>query len=76
MTLWCAAPISLAFFGARRASEVAGRRVADAKMVKAGGLAEVKARRQKNDPFGVGQVARVVALTSWGGGRLSSSLGG
>ena len=60
-----AAPISLAFFGVGRASEIAGLRVADVKVDEAGGLAGVKVRCQKNDQFGVGQVARVVALPSW-----------
>ena len=67
MTLRRAAPISLAFFGVRRAPEIAVLRVADARVDRAGGSADVKARCQKNDQFGVGQVARVVALTSWGG---------
>ena len=32
-----------------------------------GTLVEIKVRAQKNDQFGVGQIARVVALPSWGG---------
>ena len=67
MTLRCAASSRLALFGVRWASEVAGLHVADVNVDEAGGLADVKARCQKNDQFGVGQVARVVALASWGG---------
>ena len=67
MNLRCAAPASLAFFGERRASEIAGFRVAGAKVAEACSVVEIKARCQKNDQFGVGQVARVVALPSWGG---------
>ena len=57
---------SSAFFGVRRASEIAGFRVGDVKVGEACGVVEVKVRCQKNDQFGIGQIARVVALPSWG----------
>ena len=74
VALRCAASARLAFFGVRRASEIAGLRMADIVVDEAGGLVEVKVRSQKNDQFGAGQVARVVALPSWGG-RVPSPLG-
>ena len=67
MTLRCAASASLAFFGARRASGGAGFRAADAKAGEACSVVVIKARCQKKQPFGVGQMARVAALQSWGG---------
>ena len=67
MTPRCAVSASLAFFGVRRAPEIAGFRVADVKVDEACSVVEIKARYQKNDQFGVGQIARVVALPSWGG---------
>ena len=69
MVLRRAASVCLAFLGVRRASEIAGLRIADIKVDEAGGLVEVKVRSQENDQFGAGQVARVVALPSWGGAR-------
>ena len=53
MVLRCSASVFLAFFGVRRASEIAGLRMADIKVGEAGGLAEVKVRPPKHD-----QVAR------------------
>ena len=47
MTLRSAVSISLAFFGVRRASEIAGLRAADVKVNEAGGLVEIRVRRQK-----------------------------
>ena len=41
--------------------------MADITVDEAGGLVEVKVRSRKDDQFGVGQMARVVALPSWGG---------
>ena len=67
MTLRRVASVSLAFFGVRRSSEVAGFRVADASIGQGRGVVEVRARCQKNDQFGAGQIARVVALPAWGG---------
>ena len=66
-TLRCAVSISLAFFGVGGTSGIAGLRVADLKADEACGVVEIKVRCQKNDQFGVGQIARVAPLPSWGG---------
>ena len=67
MTIRCAAAVSLAFVGVRRALEIAGFRAADVQVGEACSVVGTKVRCQKNDQFGVGQIARVVALASWGG---------
>ena len=59
--------MALAFFGVRRASEIAALRVGDVRMETNGGLLVMDVRQQKNDQFGVGQLSRVVALPAWGG---------
>ena len=41
--------------------------MSDVKVDVANSAAELKVRQQKNDQFGVGQMARVVALPSWQG---------
>ena len=67
MALRGAASVALAFFGVRRASEIAALRVKDVHLDLDNGLLVMDVRQQKNDQFGVGQVARVVALPAWGG---------
>ena len=67
ITLRRAASAGQAFFGFRRASEVAGFRVADVKVDEARSVVYVTVRCQKNDQYGIGQMARVVALPGWGG---------
>ena len=67
MALRGAVPAALAFFGVRRASEIAALRVKDVHLDVDNGLLVMDVRRQKNDQFGACQVARVVALPSWGG---------
>ena len=69
MSIRCSVSVGLAFFGVRLASEVAGLRVSDVRVDEANSAVELKVRRQKNDELGVGQMARVVALPSWGGAR-------
>ena len=66
MALRGAVSVSLAFFGVRRASEIAALRVKDVHLDTTGGLLVMDVRQQKNDQFGVGQVSRVVALPAWG----------
>ena len=67
MALRCAVSARLAIFGVRRASEIAGLRVSDVRVDEANGVVALKVRRQKNDQFGVRQMAHVVALPSWQG---------
>ena len=64
MTLRGAVSAALAFFGVRRASEVAGLRASDVRVDGAGGLAALEIRQQKNDQFGAGQHSRAVSLPS------------
>ena len=64
MTLRCAASACLAFSGVRRAPEIAGLRASDVEVDGAGSAAELKARQQKKDLFGAGQMAHVIALPS------------
>ena len=66
MALRGAVSVSLAFFGVRRASEIAALRVKDVRVDLTGGLLVMDVRQQKNDQFGVGQISRVVALPAWG----------
>ena len=54
MTLRCAVSVCLAFFGVRRASEVAGLRTSGVRVGVANSVAELKARQQKNDQLGAG----------------------
>ena len=67
MALRGAVSAALAFFGARRASEIAALRVGDVRIESDNGLLVIDVRQQKNDQFGAGQVSRVVALPAWGG---------
>ena len=62
MALRGAASVALAFFGVRRASEIAALRVGDVRLEADSGLLVMEIRRQENDQFGVGQLSRVVAL--------------
>ena len=66
MSLRGAVSVALAFFGVRRASEIAALREKDVRLDLNDGLLYLDVRCQKNDQFGVGQVAKVVALPSWG----------
>ena len=66
MALRGAVSVSLAFFGVRRASEIAALRVKDVHRDAASGLVVLNVRQQKNDQFGVGQVSRMVAMPAWG----------
>ena len=67
MALRASVSVALAFFGVRRASEIAALRVKDVRLDLDDGLLAMHVRQQKNDQFGVGQVAKVVALPAWGG---------
>ena len=67
MVLRSAVSLSVAFFGARRASEVAALRVSDVRVREAFEDVKISVRCQKNDQFGVGQMAHMVALPSWKG---------
>ena len=64
-----AASMSIAFFGVRRASEVAALELA-------AGTVDIKVRRQKNDQFGVGQFALIVSLPLWSAARRVRLLSG
>ena len=66
MSLRGAVSVALAFFGVRRASEIAALREKDVHLDVNNGLLVLDVRRQKNDQFGVGQVSSVVALPAWG----------
>ena len=48
-----------------RASEVAALRVSDVRVNDASEDVRISVRRQKNDQFGVGQMAHMVALPAW-----------
>ncbi len=50
-----------------RASEVAALRVSDVRVNDASEDVRISVRRQKNDQFGVGQMAHMVALPAWRG---------
>ena len=66
MALRGAVSAALAFFGVRRASKIAALRIKDVRLDSDNGLLVMHIRQQKNDQFGVGQVAKVVALPAWG----------
>ena len=67
LSLRCAVSVSLAFFGVRRASEIAAPTKADVAVDEPAGAVELKIRCRKNDQLGVGQSAHNVALPTWKG---------
>ena len=60
-----AASLAIAFFGIRRASEVAKLSVGDVQVGTEEGVVDLKVNRQKNDPFGLGQLPYLLAARSW-----------
>ena len=60
-----AASLAIAFFGIRRASEVAKLSVGDVQVGTEEGVVDLKVNRQKNDPFGLGQLPYLLAAKSW-----------
>ena len=62
-----AVSLSAAFFGVRRASEMAALRLSDLRANDASEDVRISVLCRKNDQFGVGQMAHVVALPSWKG---------
>ena len=67
LALRAASSTSAAFFGVRRASEVAALNASEVRVDLATGIVDIKFRRQKDDQFGVGQLAHLVSLPLWGG---------
>ena len=67
MALRGAVSAPLAFFGVRRASEVAALRIKDVQVEPDGSMLSLSVRQQKSDQYGVGQQSRMVAIPSWGG---------
>ena len=55
----------VAFFGVRRASGVAQLVGADVRINEEQGVVHLEARRQKNDQYGAGQMARLVSMGTW-----------
>ena len=67
LSLRCAVSVSLAFLGARRASEIAALTEADVAVDEPAGAVELKMRCRKNDQLRVGQMAHIAALPAWRG---------
>ena len=67
MVLRSAESLSVAFFGARRASEVAALRVSGFSVSEFANDVGISVRRQRDDQFGIGQLAHLVAPPSWKG---------
>ena len=64
MALRSAVSLSVAFFGARRASEVAFLRVSDVCVIESASDLRISVRPRGNDQFGIGLLAQRVALPS------------
>ena len=62
VALRSAASMSIAFSGVRRASEIAVLDLSEVCVDLTAGTVDIKVRRQENDHFGVGQLARIVSL--------------
>ena len=69
MVLRIAVSLSAAFLRVRRASEVAALRVTDVCICESTGDVKISVRRQKDDQFGMGQIAYLVASPSLKGAR-------
>ena len=63
--LRAAAPVAVAFFGVRRASEGTQPVGGDVHLADEKGVAQARVKRQKHDQFWVGQMAHLVTMNSW-----------